>query len=511
MFKNVLYILLILTISIFPQIKLATLSSGEIIDYSETFFSFTSSGNNIFYVTKKAKADRMGHQTYINLNSQKFGPYEKIYNIKYYPETNRFSASLIEGTKFYVLIDGKKFLTEDPTIVSDKSGKFLTYIRAGNQSGYIDIDGKTFGPFNFFAGAHFSEDGSSYSFRYAKNNKYFLIINGREFGPYDGVSLPEFAQNNRDYIFLFTAGSNSFLTNGNTTYGPYYAVSSFTISANGDSVLSEVSYSQGSFFTEINGVQIKESESAFSGGAKMNQQGEHLIIAKPAGKDHKLLINGNIVESGRYLEAVFSENLKHYIYSMLDSNIRYIVSTPDSLYEGMGEVHKLQISNNGEYAFAYQKYGNNYFNISGREIGPITAECALKKSGYVNFAITKQGLEYRLRLHNFDSHPMSYIYENSVNIDDSGNFIFSAEQNGELFAFYNLERIGPYQSFLGSYSSGGYLILQMLKKDGSPVLLVNGKEAAKNSFAPQLSENRGEKLKYLSFEGNTIYLNEFTQ
>ncbi|MEM5810069.1 MAG: hypothetical protein QW156_04245 [Candidatus Aenigmatarchaeota archaeon] len=82
--------------------------------------------------------------------------------------------------------------------VSEKSSNIGVKYEKDNKY-YIQINDKTYGPYNGVWNLAFSSDSSKYWFKYEKDNKQYIQINNKTYGPYDKATFT-FTKDNRTFI-----------------------------------------------------------------------------------------------------------------------------------------------------------------------------------------------------------------------------------------------------------------------------------------------------------------------
>jgi hypothetical protein len=120
---------------------------------------------------------------YIQVNNQTYGPYDYVSDYSF-----QFSN---DGSK-YVWVSGKDCEYEE------WNSNYKKYYKKCKKY-YIQINNKTYGPYDKVYNFKFSNDISKYGWIFEKDNKYYIQINNQTYGPYD-LSNFTFTNDNKAYI-----------------------------------------------------------------------------------------------------------------------------------------------------------------------------------------------------------------------------------------------------------------------------------------------------------------------
>jgi hypothetical protein len=175
-------------------------------------------------------------QRYIQINNQTYGPYDYVYSLEFFNDSSKYVWTFRKNDEYYIQINNQIYGPYD--YVSDYSfrfsndgskyvwifGKDCKYEEWNSnykkcKKYYIQINNKTYGPYDYVGYLQFSNDGSKYGWIFGKDckyeewnsnykkyykkcKKYYIQINNKTYGPYDYVF---------DYSFrLSNDGSNMY-------------------------------------------------------------------------------------------------------------------------------------------------------------------------------------------------------------------------------------------------------------------------------------------------------------
>jgi hypothetical protein len=68
---------------------------------------------------------------------------------------------------------------------------------------------------------YFSNDGSKYGWKFEKDSKNYIQINDKTYGPYDWVSFPKFSNDSSKYGWVLGKDNKYYIQINDKIYGPY--------------------------------------------------------------------------------------------------------------------------------------------------------------------------------------------------------------------------------------------------------------------------------------------------
>ena len=189
---------------------------------------------------------------YVKSGNKTYGPYNTLYEIASLENDKIYGWSFKDfNNRYYIYFSGKiygpYFYYAAGPFVSKNGLSFGFVFSCGKDEFYVcfRINDKIYGPYkdprtSLIQRPYmivFSPNGSSYAYSVMEgNSKGHLVINGKKFGPYDFFSLPIFSDDGLKFVFWFENDGKYFIQTNEKTYGDYEYISDFKISSDGSKI-----------------------------------------------------------------------------------------------------------------------------------------------------------------------------------------------------------------------------------------------------------------------------------
>lgn len=339
-----------------------------------SFYDFPNSGE--FFVTTKK-----GDERYLSSGKNQYGPYKAVY-LSERLEGLEVVAYADTKSQTHIYLNGKEMVTIKDEVypmtpLVDKKGNCLYGYTLDDRS-TIFYNNKNLGTFDMaypiaIANGHYA---FLYTTDIAEQPKYYYNIDGKEYGPYaasgqlqlmdDGKVIFDYTDFDQVYHLL-----NNGVEVGKGSYGLWslnnqnHALMSMitTNSADGSSTTSELT---------IDGKNIGVFSSV--GVASYSEKGFHHYYSTSDGVSSLLYVDGQVVAKSpivsAYLSPSFSENEKHYAFSILDeSGLESEVYVDGKSIGKFHAVNNVLVNNNGDVRIdGFDDMNQMYMKINGTAV-----------------------------------------------------------------------------------------------------------------------------------------------
>lgn len=510
--KKLILLFLFLSISAIygssPEInkkKLITLAPGELIEYSESNFSFNAQSDNYFLITYFYDETTFLKEYYIHSNGKKFGPYSYIYYPQYFPETGNYCISAAKGDKNYGIINGVEYAGEGEVyFLNNVKGSFIAMLDiAYEKSSYIIINGKKYGPYQSIENYGVNPDGDSYFFAYMQNGKLYLNINGQVSEGYEYFEYVMYALKGKSYISSYTKNGKQYFNYNGKEYGPNTSGSTATLSEDGSSFLM-IYEKSGTYEILVNDKVVgtfKNLDRAPEG--YMFPSGNYYYSVNQKGTD-ELYLNGKKVATGQYPYVNPSPNGTIFLVFSTDANGVNTMSYNDVVLATSNEYLYGIVNDLGDIAHVISKNGTYEFYMNGQLITSSTEYDYVYNIENDIFFFSYGENSSTLYLNGKAYNVPATIAQYPIKIQ-KGNWVGVAYDETSANIVYNGTFYGKYDYvadvYLNDYNWGALGVVNDKFK-----LTLNGKEISAESFGLVL-DSKSNKAVYFTLEGRDIYLN----
>jgi len=392
----------------------------------------------------------------IQINSQKYGPYQEdsglameMFDIEpdvgYLARNPAYVIFQKEGifknfwrykkdSKYYIQINNKSFGPYDyvwgPYL--SKDGSVYGYKFEIDKKYYYRIKDKIYGPydkdemlFNYDEDRiYISSDGSKFAFRYLKDDKKYVVFNGKRYGPYDSVSEIYFSKNGLSYGWRYIKDNKAYFLINNKIYGPYDKALKLS---------SKRSYSYGYRYGSFKDIPVYIEFSPY---------GSFFTFAYINKGEPYLQVNDKVYKGYLNLDIEQINNIKDG-----DRYEGLFVSQPVYFSEDDSSYALLTSKKEGDNKIYYLELNGKSLILDKEVISEVNLYLLPKKKGY--FAIYRKASKDSRKDKNYDSDFISYTYVNLngkiygpyENDPDNYNYLYSKiSPDGEKVAWVYLKK-----------------------------------------------------------------------
>jgi hypothetical protein len=313
---------------------------------------------------------------------------------------------------------------------------------------YLQLNDKTYGPFDELFQQKFSKDGSSYGYAFQKVDKLVLQVNGNDVITINRpVEFENFAfsDNGEKIELIYSENGKLFLIGDFGEYGPFENANDLFVSPNGLKFGFAYSTSDTSYFVKVN----DKISGPYSQISFLRTSADYSSIGYKYATENGYMIVLNDILFGPYKYAygpIISANGSSYGYIYEKEDGLRCFQINDKPAEQLAIGH-LSFSNDGsKYCFSFFKEDKFFVRYNGKTFGPFEGLTDLRMSPDGSTWGIRYDIGYNIFIQineNIKLGPFSEV-KNPVFSPSGSSFAFHFSKDEKWYAQINNEFFGPF-------------------------------------------------------------------